>query len=294
MKLHFYRIFLPLGLSMVASAEPPTAAAPEPPAAVGQTDAEARFQLARKLLAGDGVPKDEEKALELMTTAADQGHAEASGGLGYFYRMGLVVPQDDSRAIEWFRKGAEKGSAMSQLNLGKMLLDGKGDPNDVAAGQAQGLLWLAKAADQGLHEAQLAYGSTLYFGDHGQPQDHQRAMVYLLPAAKAGMAEAQNILGSIHECGSGTPANPTAALLWYREAAIQGHSQAQANLGMLMGPMVEDKKTRIESIAWLLMASQQQQIMAIKALADATPSFKAGELDEARKKQGELAKLVKK
>lgn len=295
MKLHSYRIVLLLGSPLAASAEPITTVASEMHAAADHPDAETHFQLARKLLAGDGVPKDEKKAFDLMKAAADQGHADAIGGLGYFYSIGLVVPKDDMLAIEWFRKGAEKGSAKSQLNLGKMLLEGKaGAAVDAESSRVQGLQWIAKSADQGLSEAQLSYGKVLYFGDHGQPQDYKKAMIYLKPAAESGMAEAQNMLGSMYECGSGIPIDETSALKWYRKAALQGHSRAQANLGMLMGPLVENRETRIEALAWLLMASQQQQVTAIKALADATPALKAGELEEAGKKQGELAKLVKK
>ncbi len=295
MKLHSYRIVLLLGSPLAASAEPITTVASEMHAAADHPDAETHFQLARKLLAGDGVPKDEKKAFDLMKAAADQGHADAIGGVGYFYSIGLVVPKDDMLAIEWFRKGAEKGSAKSQLNLGKMLLEGKaGAAVDAESSRVQGLQWIAKSADQGLSEAQLSYGKVLYFGDHGQPQDYKKAMIYLKPAAESGMAEAQNMLGSMYECGSGIPIDETSALKWYRKAALQGHSRAQANLGMLMGPLVENRETRIEALAWLLMASQQQQVTAIKALADATPALKAGELEEAGKKQGELAKLVKK
>ena len=295
MKLHSYRIVLLLGFPLAASAEPITTVASEMHAAADHPDAETHFQLARKLLAGDGVPKDEKKAFDLMKAAADQGHADAIGGLGYFYSIGLVVPKDDMLAIEWFRKGAEKGSAKSQLNLGKMLLEGKaGAAVDAESSRLQGLQWIAKSADQGLPEAQLSYGKILYFGDHGQPQDYKKAMIYLKPTAVSGMAEAQNMLGSMYECGSGIPVDPTAALRWYRKAAMHGNSRAQANLGMLMGPLGANKEVRIEALAWLLMASQQQQVTAVKALADATPALKAGELDEAVKKQAELTKLVKK
>ena len=293
MKPCCYRIILLLGLPWVASAE--LATAPDPHKTADPTDAAARFQLARTLLAGNGVPKDEKRAFELMKAASDQGDADATGGLGYFYSMGLVVPKDDMLAIEWFRKGAEKGSSKAQLNLGKMLLEGRaGAADDAESVRMQGLQWVGKAADQGLPEARLTYGRILYFGDHGQPQDYKKAMIYLKPAAEAGVAEAQNMLGSMYECGSGTPIDEAAALEWYRKAAVQGHSRAQANLGMLMGPLGDNRETRIESLAWLLMASQEQQITAVKALADAVPALKAGEMEEAGKKRAELAKLVKK
>jgi TPR repeat protein len=266
-------------------------------AAAQRGEAEAQFNLARAYLHGTGVPKAPEKAFTLMQAAAAQGHADALGGVGYFFSVGLTVDADPKQAADWFRKGAEKGSAKAQLNLGKYLLDekagGSGDLNQDQM-REQGLQWIKKAADQGLPEAGVSYGRILYLGDHGHPQDYKQAFVYLEPAARFGLAEAQNILGSIYQNGSGTPIDDVAAEQWYRKAALQGHLRAQSNLGMLLGPLVENKKTRIEALAWLLMASEKEQITAKKALADAEPALKAGDLDEAKKKKLELAKLVKK
>jgi TPR repeat protein len=296
MKLPVYSItFLLLGLPVVRAAESTPALAPELPAAAERGDDEAQFQLARAYLRGEGVAKDPQKAFELMKASADQGNAEAIGGLGYFYSVGVAVPKDEKQALEWFRKGAEKGSAKAQLNLGKALIDGKpGAFCEMTADQMReaGLQWIWKSADQGLPEAGLTYGRICYFGDYGQPQDYKKALVYLNPAAADGIPEAQNMLGSIYQCGSGIPIDEVAAEQWYRKAALQGHSRAQSNLGMILGPQVENKQTRVEALAWLLMAAEQNQITAIKTLKDAEP-LKTGELDEARTKMAELAKLVK-
>jgi TPR repeat protein len=67
-------------------------------------EANAQFEFARMLLSGNGVPKDPEKALEWMKKAAAQNHADALGGVGYFYAKGVAVPEDDKEATEWFRK----------------------------------------------------------------------------------------------------------------------------------------------------------------------------------------------
>lgn len=290
-------ILMLLGLPAAGSEDSKPVTTPELQTAAMRGDAVAQFQLARAHLHGEGVTKDPEKAYELMKAAADQGNAEAIGGLGYFYSVGLIVRQDDVEAINWFRKGADKGSAKAQLNFGKYLLDDKVvgyremTPDQM---HGQGLQWIIKAADQGLPEAQFTCGRIFYFGDYGQPQDYKKAMIYLKPAGEAGIADAQNMLGSIYQSGSGTPVDEVIAEQWYRKAAFQGHSRAQGNLGMLLGPLVENKQTRIEALAWLLIASERNQITATKALADAEPALKVGDLDEAKKKQVELAKLVKK
>lgn len=291
MKLYVCSILL------VILAHPATGAEDSKLSITPDPQAAAQFQLARAYLRGEGVPKDPGKAFELMKAAADHGDAEAIGGLGYFYSIGLVVPKDDEQAMDWFRKGAEKGSAKAQLNYGNYLVDAKvPDYREMTRAQMheQGRQWIRKAADQGLPDAGLTYGRIFYFGDYGQPQDYQKALVYLKPAAESGIADAQNILGSIYQCGAGTPIDEVAAEHWYRKAALQGHSRAQGNLGMLLGPLVEDKATRIEALAWLLMASEQNQITATKALSDAEPALKVGEMAEAKMKQVELTKLVTK
>jgi TPR repeat protein len=262
-----------------------------------RADAESQFQLGRSYLRGDGVPKDEKKAFELMKSAAAQGHADAIGGVGYFYSNGVVVDKDDKQAVEWFRKGAEKGSAKAQLNLGKCLLDGKtGDAGGTSPQpfREQGLQWIKKAADQGLPEASFTYGRIFYFGDYDQPKDYGNAMIYLKSAADKGIADAQNMVGTMYEFGMETPADAAAAEHWYRKAALQGHSKAQSNLGSLLGPLSENRKTRIEALAWLVLAWKQGEVTAEKHLEDVGPGLKAGEFDEAKQRAIELNKLVKK
>lgn len=61
-------------------------------------------------------------------------------------------------------------------------------------------------------------------------QNWKSAAAFCESAANSGDAEAQNMLGNMHEFGNGFPANATAAVQWYRKAANQGLSYAQFNL----------------------------------------------------------------
>lgn len=295
MKLHHYAIlgFL-LGIPSARAAEAKPPLAPEILAAAVRGEAAARFQLARACLRGDGVPKDVNKAFALMQESAEQGYADAMGGLGYFYSVGVAVAKDENLAAEWFRKGAAKGSAKARLNLGKMLLAGKGgsggSPEKLGE---EGLQWVRKAAEQGLPEAALAYGSMLYFGDHGAAQDYGKAAPFLQLAAGQGLPDAQNFYGTMNELGLGMPVDAVAAAAWFRKAALQGHVKAQSNLGRVLGPLVENKATRIESLAWLIIASGRGEVTADKTLQDAAPGLQEGEFDEAKKQAVELRKLVR-
>lgn len=249
---------------------------------ISVAEAEALFQQARAALRGDGVPKDVRKAYELMNAAAAAGHAEAIGGMGYFHSTGTAVKKDGKMALEWFRKGAERGSTKAQLNLGKMLLEGT-DGSDVES-QQEALGLILRAADAKLPEASLAYGSILYFGDHGVEKDMEKAALYFRVAAEQGLAEAQNFLGTMREMGMGLPVDEAIAKEWFRKAADQGNAKAQANLGRLLNPLSDQEDARQEAVAWLVISANAGEVTAQKTLEDALPRLKESELTAARKR----------
>ncbi len=279
--------------------EPPSPALTEIQADAERGEAEGRFQLARAYLHGNGVPANPAKSFELMRAAAEQGHADALGGMGYFYSNGVAVDKDEKQAVKWFRQGAEKGSAKAQLNLAIMLLPrNNGDSPAGDTGQIpeairqEGLQWMKKAADQGLPEAALAYGTILYFGDHGLAKDPGKAANHFELAANRGLADAQNFMGTMNETGDGLPANMPAALHWFRQAAVQGHAKAQSNLGRCISPFSSNLQARIDALAWLLLADEQNEITARKVLEDSVPGLKEGELDVAKNRVTEFRKLI--
>jgi TPR repeat protein len=253
-------------------------------------NADAQFELARIYLRGsDGVRKDVVRSMELMKGAADQGHAEAMGGVGYFYASGTAVPKDDAVALEWFRKGAEAGGAKAQLNLGKMLAEGKGGDNN----EVEGRKWIKTAADQGQVDAAFAMGQILYFGDIGQEVDYKAAYPYLLIAAEAGHPDAQNIIGVMLENAKGVDAEAALAEQWYRKAAKQGHTKAQSNLGRILGPEVVDRERRLESLTWLLVASRKGEITAQRMLESVREGIQPEDMAQAEQLVAELEKSLK-
>ncbi|NQX00865.1 sel1 repeat family protein [bacterium] len=294
MKLHGYPIILLLfGLPATGAEELKSSIIPELQAAAERGEAEAQYQLSRAYLRGDGVSADPTKAFALMKASAEQGFADAIGGVGYFYSAGKGVGKDEKQAVEWFRKGAEKGSARAQFNLGTLLLDSRaGDAGKDAQSPQEGLQWIVKAADQKFPEAALAYGRALYQGKFGLAKEPQKAVPYLEVAAGQGIPNAQNLLGSMYESGSGVEIDLTKAADWYRKAALQGHLKAQANFGRVLGPSSEDPATRTAALAWLLIAMSQGEVTAEKALEDASPGLKDGEMESARSKAAEFRNQI--
>ena len=69
-------------------------------------------------LNGDGTAKDQKKAMELYTKAAEQGQPVAQNNLGYIYANLL---DDKVKAKYWFEKASENGyadatQALEELN----------------------------------------------------------------------------------------------------------------------------------------------------------------------------------
>ena len=152
-------------------------------AAAEQGNADAQFNLGRMYLNGDGVARDNEQgvawiskaakqgsasALQVLLIKAEQGDAITQFNLGQMYLNGEGVAKDDGQAIVWLQKAtelgnklaqqtllmkaAELGNADAQFHLGKMYLSGEG----IAKNNAQAVVWLKKAANQGHELAQQA------------------------------------------------------------------------------------------------------------------------------------------
>lgn len=249
------------------------------------SDATEQYELARKLLKGDGQPADTARAYKLMQAAAEQGNPDAIGGIGFFYLQGIEVDKDPKMAVEWFRKGAEKGSARAQFNLGRMYLDGIG----VTVNENEGLACIDKASKNGLFDASMFLGRYFFFGKEGTKADPRRAYAYFAAASKTGDPDAQNFVGVILMKGhmDGGP-DLKAAEEWFRKAALQGLAKAQTNLGGIIGPASPDADRRVEALSWLMLASDQGDLLAEKELRDFLPSMDPKEVDLARKKAGEF------
>lgn len=246
---------------------------------INSQNSESRFQLARRFLKGDGVPKDSAKAFQLMKSAADEGHPEAMGALGFFYATGLEVQKDKNLAMEWFRKGAEAGGAKAQFNFGKMLLESGDSTNSV-----EGIKWLESAFNEKQTDAARLLGMIHLQGLHGQPINYQKSEQYLLIAAEAGDLDAQNSLGFLYSGPYLGEEKPGEAQHWFRKAAASGNVKAQSNLGAVLWKFGEsDRQVRVEALMWLWRAKEAGEVTAEKSLLDISQKINRKDLEEAKK-----------
>jgi TPR repeat protein len=102
-------------------------------------------------------------AYRLLRPLADGGDVNAQYNLGVMLRDGRGVPQNSAEAATWFRKAAQQGLVPAQYNLGVMLFSGQ----DVERNLAEAVAWFRKAAEQGMAQAQYNLGVSLRDGQGG-------------------------------------------------------------------------------------------------------------------------------
>jgi TPR repeat protein len=264
------------------------AAKPENSIQLSTSDAALEYEAGRNLLHGRGVDKDPAAALEHFRKAAELGHIEAPGAIGYFYSTGTVVDKDDVKAAEFFRQGAELGSAAAKFNLGKFHLDQRGGLDGVE----EGIRLMEQAASYGLTQAHTNLAEIYFFGNDRIPIEHTKAFRHAEAAAQAGVPTSETMVGVMKEHGYGTEANPADAEKWYRQAAQKGETKAQSNLGHLLDPASEDPKRRLEATAWLIIAASQNEPLAARTLAELEENMPKEEFSKARDMADDLQKKI--
>lgn len=136
-------------------------------------DPKAQFILARAFQAGEGLPKNQSKAIFWYQKSADGGYAPSQNNLGVCYKIGKGVSVDYSKAAEYFKKAADQGDSVAQLHLGTLYNIGCGVPQDYL----NAIFWYKKSSDQGDADAQYGLG-VIYFYGHGLKRDFVKSYAY--------------------------------------------------------------------------------------------------------------------
>jgi len=89
-------------------------------------DVAAQMRLAARYLDGDGVDKNDDRALHWMKQAAESGDAKAQSDLGVFYIRGIGVTANKNAAFIWYQRSAEQGDPYGQYNIGESYFYGRG------------------------------------------------------------------------------------------------------------------------------------------------------------------------
>lgn len=86
---------------------------------------DAQLELAKLYRDGNGVAKNEKKALELIQKSADGGNSKALTELGRMYADGKGVPVDGKQASALFEQAAQKGDTRAYYYRGQLFREGE-------------------------------------------------------------------------------------------------------------------------------------------------------------------------
>jgi TPR repeat protein len=101
-----------------------------------------------------------------------------------------------------------------------------------AKNYAQALKEVTPLAKAGMADAQHLLGLMYYMG-RGVARDTRLAMQWHRKAADQGKADAQYVVGAMYYTGNAVPQDQKQAIGWFRKAAEQGHAEAQHALGLM-------------------------------------------------------------
>ena len=254
---------------------------------------DAQYEIALKYLKGDGIKKDEAKAVYWFEKSAEQGNTEGQFSSARLYSKGKGVNQSYSRAAYWYEKAAQQGHIEAQFRLANIYLEGIGtEQSNLKAfewtssaannehGQAQSNLgwfylegkivnkdlikaseWFNKAVQKDIADAQFYLG-LMYLEGIGREVDQDKGAEWLMKAAKQKHVEAQYLMGVCYAEGIGVEKNIYLVLDWISKASDQGHSKAQTELGImyLTGECVSQNASKAFNL--FLKAARQGHIEA--------------------------------
>lgn len=116
-----------------------------------QNDVEAQYKLAVMYFDGNGVAKNEIKAIAWFKKAAENGSSDASFNLGLIYDKGLGVPKNSKLAFKWYNDAAILGDADAAYKVSIMYADAEGTPRDLVNAYA----WISVAIQLGTLSKEL-------------------------------------------------------------------------------------------------------------------------------------------
>ncbi|MBB4192150.1 TPR repeat protein [Rhizobium aethiopicum] len=150
-------------------------------AAAKKGDPYALHSLGNDLYYGRGIKADQQQGLRLMLQAADLGHTYAMNALGYIFLNGVKVPADPERGIRFYEAGVERNDIYSQNNLALVYRFGKGAPQDLP----KALDLFTRAAEGGQPYAPANLGR-MYRDGVGVAADKAEALKWLEIGAERG------------------------------------------------------------------------------------------------------------
>lgn len=187
-------------------------------------------------------------ALELARPRAEAGDAAAQALVAEIHARGLGVPRNPKEAAKWYARAAEQGVPDAQMQYALMLLDGK----LAARNRDKAFSLMRSAAQSGDALAQFNFAQMLL--ESGA--DEKKAVEWYERAARAGLADAQYAMAQAHIHGTGgKPRDEAASRRWLLRAARQNFDTAQLDLGTWLVEGRGGDADAKRGFSWLMRAA---------------------------------------
>lgn len=177
---------------------------------------------------------------ERLLRRSDKGDAEAQYLLGNLYFAGHTVKASEQEAARWYTLAAKQGHPLAQYQLGLILQLNSDDEG--------ALLWLRKAADQNIIDAQNRVGNLFIKGTASTPSNGAIAAKYFASAAEQGNATAMHNLAHLLKNGAGITQDEIGALFWMKLATRTEREQKVRT--QMLGTLAEwEQSAKPETLA---------------------------------------------
>jgi TPR repeat protein len=191
-------------------------------------EATACTDLALAYEGGEGVPKDQARAVTLHGKACDGGASASCDRLGSIYEFGWGVASDPVKASTYFERACADDEAMGCQSLGFLRESGRGGKKDGAAAVAayDRACRIAQEADACSRLAQLLVNGQV-------PKDPPRAAA-LAEEACTARPRLCGVLGLLYETGTGVSRDPVRARQLHQKACAAGNEASCPKAGQAL------------------------------------------------------------
>lgn len=212
----------------------------------------AKLFLARNLLYGWTLPKEEKRAISLIKQCCEAMIPESFSVLADAYELGIGVEKDFDKAAEYYLKAIEYGYPEAYRGIGTLYLYDKSEHKYRTRDcLKKGFSYLMKGAQLGIPRC-LAVIALCYQKGIYVKQDDNKAFLWFKRSAEAGHSMSFSSIGKMLYYGNETVNNKKEAWEWFKKGAEKDDGESYRMLGIacLDGNSYEGK-TILDGINYL-------------------------------------------
>lgn len=202
-------------------------------------------------------------AFNLAKPQAEKGDPASQTLIAEIYARGLGVPADQKKAAEWYAKAADNGVNEAEFRYAALLLQGRYIKKDAAKATAL----MQKAAEGGNAMAQFNYGQLVMMRASGKA-GIDLAFPWFEKAAAAKLPDAEYAVSQVYANGTDKIAkDDKKAREYLLLAARKGYDTAQYDLGRWLIEGRGGERNYEQGFGWIQIAAQRGMVLAQAWLA---------------------------